>query len=186
MKYSNLEIRPLPKRFEVWQVLDVMQNPDEIESPEEVEYDFYTEEPYYRGADASWQFHIGTSATGIYAEWVRETQTLYIELPAWASKGDVELFASVINRLLAKHPRAKLYDGDSKLESITEGMRKTMLSERKRYLKKKLQTKEQFTMEGLLVHYDIDTAIERASGLSEDEMIERLQSEFAEMQWAEE
>lgn len=39
-------------------------------------------------------------------------------------------------------------------------------------------------MEGLLVHYDIDTAIERASGLTEDEIIERLQREFAEMQWS--
>lgn len=126
MKYSNLVIRPLPKRFEVWHALDVMQNLDDVD------YDFYSEEPYYVDGCASWQFHIGTVATGIYAEWVRERQTLYIELPAWASKGDAVMFAGIINGLLAKHPRAKLYDGGKKLESVSEGMQKTMLTERKR------------------------------------------------------
>lgn len=183
MKYSSLEISPLPKRFEVWEVLDELQHPEEIESPEDVVYDFYSAEPYYRGNEATWQYHIGSSATGIYVEWCSDNQTLYIELPSWASKGDMELYAAVINTLLTKHPRAKLYDGENELECITEGMQKTMCSERRRYLKKKMQTKDLFTMEGLLVHYEIDAAAERASGMPEDEIIERLQKEFVEQQW---
>ena len=183
MKYSKLVIVGIPKSFHIWNVLDYIQPSGEDERPEDVSYDFYPAEcDEESGEDACVLFKYNESSTGVFVLYTPHLQTLDIELSPWAVETDVLLFASIVNAILAKHKRAKLYDKYAPLKGLSDDDVHRMIKERKAYLKRKLKTKEGFTMEGINTDFTLQVAHLRPA-ISPDMQVLELQRNFVKMQW---
>lgn len=183
MKYSKLTIAGVPKSFEIWDVVDYVQDLSEDASPDDVQYDFYSAEcDEEKGEEACLLFKYDESATGIFVTHTPHLQTLRLELSPWAVETDVLLFAFFINAFLTKHKRARLYDKYTPLKSLTDDDVQKMIKERKRYLKRLLTTKDGFTMEGINADFTLKVAhLKPAASL--DMQMQELQQQFVKMQW---
>ena len=183
MKYSKLVIAGVPKSFHIWNVLDYIQSSGADESLEDMSYDFYPAEcDEESGEDACVLFKYNESSTGVFVLHTPYLQTLHIELSPWAIEADVQLFASVVNAILSKHKRAKLYDKNAPLKGLSDDDVHLMIKERKAYLKRMLTTKEGFTMEGINAAFTLQVAHLRPA-ISPDMQVLELQRNFVGMQW---
>ena len=107
---------------------------------------------------------------------------LTIELSPWASEADVMLYAAFVSAVLAKHKRARLYDKYAPLKGLTDDDVLRMMKDRKAYLKRLLNTKEGFTMEGLNADFTLKVAHLRPA-ISPDVQVLELLRQFVAMQW---
>ena len=183
MKLSLLVISGLPKSFQISEVVDEL-NPDwENMAPEELVYDEY---PAYwdekKGLEASIVFKYYESSTGVLMEHNSKTQTLKMSLSPWAVGADVQLYADLINLILKKHPRAKLFEKDVRLEGITDKDVERMTNDRKNYLKKLLTTKDEICMDGLNCGFTLCPHHLRPAPTIDMQVFE-LQQNFVNMQW---
>ena len=183
MKFNQLEIVGLPKSFRIYKAVDYLYPEGKELTPEEVIYDEYPAEcDEDKGEDASVVFKYNESTTGVYILHSRPAQLFTLCLSPWAVEADVLLYAGIINAVLKKHPRAKLYDKYAPLKEITTDDVERMISDRKKYLKKMLTTKNEFTMEG--INHDFTLCPEHLRPASSIDMqVFELQRMFAKMQW---
>ncbi len=182
MKLDRLQIFGIPKKFDLWALLDLLEIGKEDRKPEDIKYDLYPSDcDEERGEDSNVYFKYNESATGVYVVHNSILQVLSFELPKWASEADVHIYVSLINGVLKKHPRAKLCDRGERLASLTSADEELMVKERKKFLLKKLAA-EGFTMEGLNADYTL-----QVSHLKPEETIEKqaeeLMKTFISMQW---
>ncbi len=91
-------------------------------------------------------------------------------------------YASFINRLLAKHKRARLYDKYAPLKELTDDDVQKMITERKTYLKRLLTKEKGFTMDGLNAGFTLLVEHLRPS-VSLDMQALELQQSFVRIQW---
>ena len=183
MNYSKLTIAGVPKSFNIWDVVDYVQDLSDEASPDDVQYDFYSAEcDEDKGEEACVLFKYDESATGVYVTHTLHLQTLSLELSPWAVETDVQMYASFVNAFLAKHKRARLYDKYAPIKSMTDEDVQKMIEERKRYLKRLLTTKEDFTMEGVNADFSLNVAHLKPAA-SVDIQIQELQQQFVKMQW---
>lgn len=183
MKYDKLEIIGLPKSFAIYKATDYLYPDNHEPTLEEIVYDEYPAEcDEEKGEDASVIFKYDESSTGVYTVHNRISQSLSLFLSKWAVEADVRLYGALINAILKKHPRAKLYDKYAPLKGLTDDDVEQMVSDRNKYLKKLLQTKEGFTMEGL--NSDFTLKVEHLKPASSIDMqVYELQQMFTMMQW---
>lgn len=182
MKYSKLMISGLPKTFDVTYAGDYLQpSGDDIE-PEDILYDFYFEEADDDKEEAVYLFKYNESATGVYLVHTPHLQTLSLELSPWASDTDVQLYASFIKAVLAKHKRARLYDKYAPLKGLADDDVQRMIKDCKAYLKRQLTTKEGFTMEGLNADYEVKVA-DLWPDMPPEVWVQELMRQFVKMQW---
>ena len=117
---------------------------------------------------------------------MRPEDILYDMYPAEADeeKGEdaVVLYAALVNAVLAKHKRARLYDKYAPLVGLTDDDVHQMINDRKAYLKRLLTTKDGFTMEGLNAGFTLQVAHLRPA-ISPDIQALELQQQFVRMQW---
>ena len=184
MKYEELTIVGLPKSFKIYKALDYLYPNGEPDNPEEVLYDEYFEE-CDEGEDASIVFKYNESATGVSVVYNSTVNALNLWLSPWAVEVDVLLYVAFINAILKKHPRAKLYDKYDIIKNLTDIDFNQMLADRIKYLKRLLQTKDGFTMEGVNNDFVLQVAHLRKAASIEMQVIE-LQQVFTKMQWEEE
>jgi len=85
---------------------------------------------------------------------------------------------------LKKHPRAKLYGKYDIIKNLTDIELNRMLADRRKYLKRLLQTKDGFTMEGINDDFTLQVAHLRKATSIDMQVIE-LQQVFTKMQWEE-
>ena len=149
MKYDKLTIMGLPKKFKVYYALDYLYPDDQLpDNPDDILYDEWPADGD-EGEDAMMVYEYNKSATGVYVAYNETVHALSFELSPWASDADVSLYVKLVNAVLKKHPRAKLYAQYDILKGLTEEDEKKMIADRQSYVKRLLKTKEGFTMEGL-------------------------------------
>ena len=185
MKYDKLTIIGLPKKFKVYYALDYLdalypggQLPD---NPDDILYDEWPADGE-EGEDAMMVYEYNKSATGVYVAYNETVHTLSFELSPWASDADVKLYVNLVNMVLKKHPRAKLYAQYDILKGLTEEDEKKMIADRQSYVKHLLKTKEGFTMEGLFHGCTLKVAHLRPAPTL-DIQARDLRQMFADMQW---
>ena len=183
MKLDQLEIVGLPKSFKVYNTVDYLYPKGEEPDLEDIIYDEYLvacdEE---KGEDAIVVFKYGESTTGVYLLHNTLSQSMSLHLSPWAVEVDVLLYADIVNAVMKKHPRAKLYDKFAPLKNISDEDVERMISDRKKFLKRMLTTKKEFTMEGLHHNYTLCPEHLRPAS-SIDMQVFGLQRTFTRMQW---
>ena len=183
MKYDELTIIGLPKSFKIYKAIDYLYPNGEPDNPEEVLYDEYFVE-CDEGEDASIVFKYNESATGVYVVYNSTVNALNLWLSPWAVEADVLLYVAFINVILKKHPRAKLYGKYDIIKNLTDIELNRMLADRRKYLKRLLQTKDGFTMEGINDDFTLKVA-DLPKAASIDMQVTELQQVFTKMQWDE-
>ena len=188
MKYDKLTIIGLPKKFKVYYALDYLDAlyPDGQlpNNPDEILYDEWPADGE-EGEDAMMAYEYNKSATGVYVAYNETVHALSFELSPWASDADVSLYVKLVNAVLKKHPRAKLYAQYDILKGLTEEDEKKMKADRQSYVKRLLKTKEGFTMEGLFHGCTLKVAHLRPAPTL-DIQARELRQMFADMQWEKE
>ena len=188
MKYDKLTIIGLPKKFKAYHALDYLdalypggQLPD---NPDDILYDEWPADGD-EGEDAMMAYEYNKSATGVYLAYNETVHALSFELSPWASDADVRLYVNLVNMVLKKHPRAKLYAHYDSLKGLTDEDEKKMIADRQSYVKRLLKTKEGFTMEGLFHGCTLKVAHFRPASTL-DIQARELRQMFADMQWEKE
>ena len=188
MKYDKLTIIGLPKKFKAYHALDYLdalypggQLPD---NPDDILYDEWPADGD-EGEDAMMVYEYNKSATGVYLAYNETVHALSFELSPWASDADVRLYVNLVNMVLKKHPRAKLYAHYDSLKGLTDEDEKKMIADRQSYVKRLLKTKEGFTMEGLFHGCTLKVAHFRPASTL-DIQARELRQMFADMQWEKE
>ena len=182
MKYDKLTLVGLPKRFKVYDVVDYLCPADhQPESPDDVIYDFLPEE-CDEGEDAIVVYEYNESATGVQVVYEEASHSLIFSLSLWVSDADVRMYTKMINAVLKKHPRARLYSHYEHLKGLTEDDEKKMIANRLSYVKRLLKTKEGFTMEGLFRDFTLKVAHLRPAPSVDIQALE-LRQLFTDMQW---
>ena len=182
MKYDKLTIVGLPKRFKVYNVVDYLYPDDgQPESPDDVIYDFLPKE-CDEGEDAIVVYEYNESVTGVEIVYEEAAHALTFSLSHWASDADVRIYTKIVNAVLKKHPRARLYAHYDLLKGLTEDDEKKMIANRLSYVKRLLKTKEGFTMEGLFRDFTLKVAHLRPAPTVDIQALE-LRNMFVEMQW---
>ena len=185
MKYDKLTIIGLPKKFKVYYALDYLYLDDQLpDNPDDILYDEWPVE-CDEGEDAMMAYEYNKSATGVYVAYNETVHALSFELSPWASDADVSLYVKLVNAVLKKHPRAKLYAQYDILKGLTEEDEKKMKADRQSYVKRLLKTKEGFTMEGLFHGFTLKVAHLRPAPTL-DIQARDLRQLFADMQWEKE
>jgi len=183
MKYGELTIIGLPKSFKIYKAIDYLYPNGEPDNPEDVLYDEYFVE-CDEGEDASIVFKYNESATGVYVVYDSTVNALNLWLSPWAVEADVLLYVAFINVILKKHPRTKLYDKYDIIKNLTDIELNRMLADRRKYLKRLLQTKDGFTMEGINDDFTLKVAnLPKAASI--EMQVTELQQVFTKMQWEE-
>ena len=185
MKYDKLTIIGLPKKFKVYYALDYLYPDDQLpDNPDDILYDEWPTDGE-EGEDAMMAYEYNKSATGVYVAYNETVHALSFELSPWASDADVSLYVKLVNAVLKKHPRAKLYAQYDILKGLTEEDEKKMKADRQSYVKRLLKTKEGFTMEGLFHGCTLKVAHLRPAPTL-DIQARELRQMFADMQWEKE
>ena len=185
MKYDKLTIIELPKKFKVYYALDYLYPDDQLpDNPDDILYDEWPADGE-DGEDAMMVYEYNKSATGVYVAYKETVHALSFELSPWASDADVKLSVKLVNAVLKKHPRAKLYAQYELLKGLTEEDGKKMIADRQSYVKRLLKTKEGFTMEGLFHGCTLKVAHLRPAPTL-DIQARELRQMFADMQWEKE
>ncbi|WP_036877051.1 hypothetical protein [Xylanibacter oryzae] len=122
--------------------------------------------------------------TGISAIYDSTESALNLWLSPWAVEADVWLYVAFINAILKKHPLTKLYDKYDIIKNLTDIELNRMLADRRKYLKRLLQTKDGFTMEGINDDFTLKVADLRKAASIDMQVIE-LQQVFTKKQWEE-
>ncbi len=160
MKYDKLTIIGLPKKFKVYYALDYLYSGCQLpDNPDDIIYDEWPADGD-EGEDAMMAYD-------------------------WASDADVSLYVNLVNAVLKKHPRTKLYAQYDILKGLTEEDEKKMIADRQSYVKHLLKTKEGFTMEGLFHDFTLKVAHLRPA-LTLEIQARELRQMFADMQWEKE
>lgn len=182
MKYDKLTIVGLPKKFNVYNVVDYLY-PDggQPESPDDMFYDFLPTE-CCDGEGAIVTYEYNESATGVKVVYEEASHSLTFSLSPWVSDADVRMYTKMVNAVLKKHPRARLYTHYELLKGLTEDDEKKMIANRLSYVKRMLKTKEGFTMEGLFLDFTLKVAHLRPAP-SVDILALELRQLFTDMQW---
>ena len=182
MKYDKLTIVGLPKKFKVYNVVDYLY-PDggQPENPDDMVYDFLPEE-CDEGEDAIVVYEYNESATGVEVVYEEASHSLTFSLSHWASDADVRIYTKIVNAVLKKHPRARLYAHYELLKVLTEDDEKKMIANRLNYVKRLLKTKESFTMEGLFSDFTLNVSHLRPAPTVDIQALE-LRNMFVGMQW---
>ena len=182
MKYDKLTIIGLPKKFKVYYALDYLYPDGQLpDNPDEILYDEWPADGD-EGEDAMMVYEYNKSATGVYVAYNETVHALSFELSSWASDADVSLYVKLVNAVLKKHPRAKLYAQYDILKGLTEEDERKMIADRQSYVKRLLKTKEGFTMEGLFHGFTLEVAHLRPAPTL-DIQAKDLREMFADMQW---
>lgn len=182
MKYDKLTIIGLPTKFKVYYALDYLYLDDQLpDNPDDILYDEWPVE-CDEGEDAMMVYEYYKSATGVYLAYNETMHALSFELSPWASDADVSLYVKLVNAVLKKHPRAKLYAQYDILKGLTDEEEKKMIADRQSYVKRLLKTKEGFTMEGLFHGCTLEVAHLRPA-LTLDIQARDLRQLFADIQW---
>ena len=182
MKYDKLTIIGLPTKFKVYYALDYLYLDDQLpDNPDDILYDEWPVE-CDEGEDAMMGYEYYKSATGVYLAYNETMHALSFELSPWASDADVSLYVKLVNAVLKKHPRAKLYAQYDILKGLTDEEEKKMIADRQSYVKRLLKTKEGFTMEGLFHGCTLKVAHLRPA-LTLDIQARDLRQLFADIQW---
>lgn len=184
MKYDELTIIGLPKSFKIYKAIDYLYPNGEPDNPEDVLYDEYFVE-CDEGEDASIVFKYNESATGVYVVYNSTVNALNLWLSPWAVEADVLLYGAFINAILKKHPRTKLYGKYDIIKNLTDIELNRMLADRRKYLKRLLQTKDGFTMEGINNDFTLKVAHLRKAASIDMLQVTELQQVFTKMQWEE-
>ena len=185
MKYDKLTIIGLPKKFKVYYALDYLYSGCQLpDNPDDILYDEWPVE-CDEGEDAMMVYEYNKSATGVYLAYNETVHALSFELSPWASDADVSLYVKLVNAVLKKHPRSKLYAQYDILKGLTEEDEKKMTADRQSYVKRLLKTKEGFTMEGLFHGCTLKVAHLRPAPTL-DIQARELRQMFADMQWEKE
>ena len=185
MKYDKLTIMGLPKKFKVYYALDYLYPDDQLpDNPDDILYDEWPTDGD-EGEDAMMAYEYNKSATGVYVAYNENVHALSLELSPWASDTDVSLYVKLVNAVLKKHPRAKLYAQYDILKGLTEEDEKKMIADRQSYVKRLLKTKDGFTMEGLFHGFTLKVAHLRPAPTL-DIQARDLRQLFADMQWEKE
>lgn len=183
MKHDELIIIGLPKSFKIYKAIDYLYPNGEPDGPDDVLYDEYFVE-CDEGEDASIVFKYNESATGVSVVYNSTVNTLNLWLSPWAVEADILLYCAFINAILKKHPRAKLYDKYDIIKNLTDIELNWMLADRGKYLKRLLQTKDGFTMEGINNDFTLQVAhLPKAASI--EMQVTELQQVFTKMQWEE-
>lgn len=128
MKYDKLTIVGLPKKFKVYDVVDYLYPDDhQPESPDDMVYDFLSTE-CDDGEDAIVAYEYNESATGVEVVYEEASHSLTFSLSPWVSDADVRMYTKVVNAVLKKHPRARLYSHYELLKGLTEDDEKKMIA----------------------------------------------------------
>lgn len=183
MKYDELKIMGLPKSFKAYYSADYLQPVvDDVANLDDILYDLLPLEcDMDKGEDAVVIFKYNESATGIEIVHNTYLQSITLWLSPWASDADVQMYADLVNAIMKKHPRAKLYAQSAILKSLTEDDVKRMTLDRHKYLKKLMTTKESFVMEGLNSSLSLIVAHLRPAPI--EEQMKELQENFVDAQW---
>ena len=185
MKYDKLTIIGLPKKFKVYYALDYLYPDGQLpDNPDEILYDEWPADGD-EGEDAMMVYEYNKSATGVYLAYNETVHALSFELSSWASDADVRFYVKLVNAVLKKHPRTKLYAQYDILKGLTEEDEKKMIADRQSYVKRLLKTKEGFTMEGLFHGFTLKVAHLRPAPTL-DIQARDLRQLFADMQWEKE
>ena len=185
MKYDKLTIIGLPKKFKVYYALDYLYSGCQLpDNPDDILYDEWPVE-CDEGEDAMMVYEYYKSATGVYLAYNETVHALSFELSPWASDADVKLYVKLINAVLKKHLRTKLYAQYDILKGLTEEDEKKMMADRQSYVKRLLKNKESFTMEGLFHGCTLKVAHLRPAPTL-DIQAKELRQMFADMQWEKE
>lgn len=185
MKYDKLTIIGLPKKFKVYYALDYLYSGCQLpDNPDDILYDEWPVE-CDEGEDAMMVYEYYKSATGVYLAYNETVHALSFELSPWASDADVSLYVKLVNAVLKKHPRAKLYAQYDILKGLTDEEEKKMIADRQSYVKRLLKTKEGFTMEGLFHGFTLKVSHLRPAPTL-DIQAKDLREMFADMQWEKE
>ena len=185
MKYDKLTIIGLPKKFKVYYALDYLYSGCQLpDDPDDIIYDEWPADGE-EGEDAMMAYEYNKSATGVYVAYNETVHALSFELSPWASDADVSLYVKLVNAVLKKHPRAKLYAQYDILKGLTEEDEKKMIADRQSYVKHLLKTKEGFTMEGLF-HGCTLKVVHLRPAPTLDIQARDLRQMFADMQWEKE
>ena len=185
MKYDKLTIIGLPKKFKVYYALDYLYSGCQLpDNPDDIIYDEWPADGD-EGEDAMMAYEYNKSATGVYLAYNEAVHALSFELSPWASDADVSLYVNLVNAVLKKHPRTKLYAQYDILKGLTEEDEKKMIADRQSYVKRLLKTKEGFTMEGLFHGFTLKVAHLRPAPTL-DIQARDLRQLFADMQWEKE
>ena len=185
MKYDKLSIIGLPKKFKVYYVLDYLYPDGQLpDNPDDILYDEWPADGD-EGEDAMMVYEYYQSATGVYLAYNETVHALSFELSPWASDADVSLYVKLVNAVLKKHPRTKLYAQYDILKGLTEEDERKMIADRQSYVKHLLKTKEGFTMEGLAHDFTLKVAHLRPA-LTLEIQARELRQMFADMQWEKE
>lgn len=189
MKYEKLTISGIPKKFDVWDLCNYIQPITEDMDLEDILYDALPDEcDEDKGEDAVVIFKYYESATGVRIIHTPHLQILSLWLSPWAVETDVRLYAALIGAILAKHKKAKLYDKYAPLKGLTEDDIRYMISERKKYIKRLMTTKDEFTMKGIHAEYILTNDPSYITHLPAnliDSKITALQDIFVKLQWIE-
>jgi hypothetical protein len=182
MRYDKLTIIGVPKKFKVYYALDYLYPDGQLpDNPDDILYDEWPTDGE-EGEDAMMAYEYNKSATGVYLAYNETVHALSFELSTWASDADVSLYVKLVNAVLKKHPRAKLYAQCDILKGLTEEDERKMIADHQSYVKHLLKTKEGFTMEGLFHGFTLKVAhLRPASTL--DIQAKELRQLFADMQW---
>lgn len=182
MRYDKLTIIGVPKKFKVYYALDYLYQDGQLpDNPDDILYDEWPTDGE-EGEDAMMAYEYNKSATGVYLAYNETVHALSFELSTWASDADVSLYVKLVNAVLKKHPRAKLYAQCDILKGLTEEDERKMIADHQSYVKHLLKTKEGFTMEGLFHGFTLKVAhLRPASTL--DIQAKELRQLFADMQW---
>lgn len=182
MRYDKLTIIGVPKKFKVYYALDYLYPDGQLpDNPDDILYDEWPTDGE-EGEDAMMAYEYNKSATGVYLAYNETVHALSFELSTWASDADVSLYVKLVNAVLEKHPRAKLYAQCDILKGLTEEDERKMIADHQSYVKHLLKTKEGFTMEGLFHGFTLKVAhLRPASTL--DIQAKELRQLFADMQW---
>lgn len=86
------------------------------------------------------------------------SHSLTFSLSPWVSDADVQMYTKMVNAVLKKYPRARLYSHYELLKGLTEDDEKKMIANRLSFVKRLLKTKEGFTMEGLFLDFTLKVA----------------------------
>lgn len=182
MKYDKLTIIGLPKKFKVYYALDYLYSGCQLpDNPDDILYDEWPADGD-EGEDAMMAYEYYKSATGVYLAYNETVHALSFELSPWASDADVRFYVKLVNAVLKKHQRAKLYAQYDILKGLTEEDEKKMIADRQSYVKHLLKTKEGFTMEGLFHGFTLKVAHLRPAPTL-DIQARDLRQLFADMQW---
>ena len=183
MKYDKLTIIGLPKKFKVYYAVDYLYPGGQLpDNPDDFLYDEWPADGE-EGEDAMMVYEYYKSATGVYVAYNETVHALsFDELSPWASDADVRFYVKLVNAVLKKHPRAKLYAQYDILKGLTEENGKKMIADRQSYVKRLLKTKEGFTMEGLFHGFTLKVS-HLLPAPTLDIQAREVRQMFADMQW---